>query len=197
MVYQLAPNGCAGKVLANGALSSNTSNEGEIRKNLVEGKLVDAIVALPDKLFYSTGIPVSLWILNRNRKDNPKFRSIEDEILFIDARNLGEMVDRRHRELSDEDIKKIAETYHCYRNINGNYEDIQGFCKAAKLEDVREHEYVLAPGRYVGIEEAEDDGIPFEDKMEALTSEIGELFVKSRRLEDKIRKNLGGIGYEF
>ncbi|MBC5626629.1 SAM-dependent DNA methyltransferase [Clostridium sp. NSJ-49] len=197
IVYHLAPNGVAGVVLANGALSSNTSNEGVIRKNLVDAKLVDAIVALPDKLFYSTGIPVSLWILNRNKIDNPKFRQRADEILFIDARNLGIMVDRRHRELSDEDVKKIAETYHNYRNINGNYEDIQGFCKAAKLEEVREHEYVLTPGRYVGIEEQEDDGIPFEEKMENLTSELGELFAKSRRLEDEIRKNLGGIGYEF
>ena len=197
IVYHLAPNGVAGVVLANGALSSNTSNEGVIRKNLVDAKLVDAIVALPDKLFYSTGIPVSLWILNRNKKDNPKFREREDEILFIDARNLGTMVDRRHRELSEEDIKKIADTYHNYRNLNGQYEDIQGFCKAAKLDEVREHEYVLTPGRYVGIEEQEDDGIPFEEKMEALTSELGELFEKSRSLEDEIRKNLGGIGFEF
>ena len=197
IVYHLAPNGVAGVVLANGALSSNTSNEGVIRKNLVDAKLVDAIVALPDKLFYSTGIPVSLWILNRNKKDNPKFREREDEILFIDARNLGTMVDRRHRELSEEDIKKISDTYHNYRNLNGQYEDIKGFCKAAKLEEVREHEYVLTPGRYVGIKEQEDDGIPFEEKMKALTSELGELFEKSRSLEDEIRKNLGGIGYEF
>ena len=197
IVYHLAPNGVAGVVLANGALSSNTSNEGVIRKNLVDAKLVDAIVALPDKLFYSTGIPVSLWILNRNKKDNPKFREREDEILFIDARNLGTMVDRRHKELSEEDINKISDTYHNYRNINGQYEDIQGFCKAAKLEEVREHEYVLTPGRSVGIEEQEDDGILFEEKMEALTSELGELFAKSRSLEDEIRKNLGGIGYEF
>lgn len=197
IVYHLAPNGVAGVVLANGALSSNTSNEGVIRKNLVDAKLVDAIVALPDKLFYSTGIPVSLWILNRNKKDNPKFREREDEILFIDARNLGTMVDRRHKELSEEDINKISDTYHNYRNINGQYEDIQGFCKAAKLEEVREHEYVLTPGRYVGIEEQEDDGILFEEKMEALTSELGELFAKSRSLEYEIRKNLGGIGYEF
>ena len=197
IVYHLAPNGVAGIVLANGALSSNTSNEGVIRKNLVDAKLVDAIVALPDKLFYSTGIPVSLWILNRNKIDNPKFRKRADEILFIDGRNLGTMVDRRHRELSDEDIKKIADTYHNYRNIDGNYEDVQGFCKAAKLEEVREHEYVLTPGRYVGIEEQEDDGVPFEEKMEALTSELGELFEKSRSLEEEIRKNLGGIGYEF
>ena len=197
IVYHLAPNGVAGVVLANGALSSNTSNEGVIRKNLVDAKLVDAIVALPDKLFYSTGIPVSLWILNRNKKDNPKFREREDEILFIDARNLGTMVDRRHRELSEEDIKKIADTYHNYRNLNGQYEDIQGFCKAAKLDEVREHEYVLTPGRYVGIEEQEDDGIPFEEKMATLTSELGELFEKSRSLEDEIRKNLGGIGFDF
>lgn len=197
IVYHLAPNGVAGVVLANGALSSNTSNEGVIRKNLVDAKLVDAIVALPDKLFYSTGIPVSLWILNRNKKDNPKFREREDEILFIDGRNLGELVDRKHRELSSEDIKKISDTYHNYRNLNGQYEDIQGFCKIAKLDEVREHEYVLTPGRYVGIEEQEDDGIPFEEKMEALTSELGELFEKSRSLEEEIRKNLGGIGYEF
>lgn len=197
IVYHLAPNGVAGVVLANGALSSNTSNEGVIRKNLVDAKLVDAIVALPEKLFYSTQIPVSLWILNRNKKDNPKFREREDEILFIDARNLGTMVDRRHRELSEEDIKKISDTYHNYRNLNGQYEDIKGFCKAAKLEEVREHEYVLTPGRYVGIKEQEDDGIPFEEKMKALTSELGELFEKSRRLEEEIKKNLGGIGFEF
>lgn len=197
IVYHLSPNGVAGVVLANGALSSNTSNEGVIRKNLVDAKLVDAIVALPDKLFYSTGIPVSLWILNRNKKENNKFRDREDKILFIDARNLGTMIDRRHRELSEEDIKKISDTYHNYRNIDGEYEDIKGFCKVAKLEEVREQEYVLTPGRYVGIEEEEDDGIPFEEKMEALTSELGELFKKSRDLEEEIRRNLGGIGYEF
>ena len=197
IVYHLAPNGVAGVVLANGALSSNTSNEGVIRKNLVDAKLVDAIVALPDKLFYSTGIPVSLWILNRNKIDNPKFRERADEILFIDGRNLGAMVDRRHRELSQEDVKKISDTYHNWRNIDGQYEDVQGFCKSAKMEKVREHEYVLTPGRYVGIEEQEDDGIPFEEKMETLTSELGELFEKSRSLEDEIRKNLGGIGFDF
>ena len=192
MVYHLAPNGAAGVVLANGSLSSNTSSEGDIRKNLIEAKLVDAIVALPDKLFYTTGIPVSLWILNRNKINNPKFRSRENEILFIDARKLGEMVDRTHRELSDDDIKKIAETYHNYRNIDGKYEDVQGFCKAADLQEVRENEYVLTPGRYVGIEEEEDDGIPFDEKMKSLTSELNELFEKSRSLEDEIRKNLGG-----
>ncbi|HAE62646.1 MAG TPA: N-6 DNA methylase [Eubacteriaceae bacterium] len=197
MVYHLAPNGSAGIVLANGSLSTNTSNEGEIRKNLLEGDMVDAIVALPDKLFYSTGIPVSLWILNRNKKDNPKFRSREHEVLFIDARQLGEMIDRRHRELTEEDISKISETYHEWRNIDGEYEDIKGFCKSATIEDIREHEYVLTPGRYVGIEDIEDDGIPFDEKMESMTAELAELFAKSRKLEDEIRKNLGGIGYEF
>ncbi|MDK2822011.1 MAG: type restriction enzyme protein [Candidatus Petromonas sp.] len=197
MIYHLAPNGCAGIVLANGSLSSNTSNEGEIRKNIIEADLVDAIVALPDKLFYSTGIPACLWILNRNKKDNPNFRKRNGEILFIDARKLGQMIDRTHRELSDEDIKKIAETYHSWRNINGKYEDVKGFCKSATLEEVREHEYILTPGRYVGIEENESDDIAFEEKMEKLTSELSELFAKSRRLEDEIRKNLGGIGYEI
>ena len=197
MVYHLAPNGVAGIVLANGSLSTNTSNEGEIRKNLLEEDMVDAIVTLPDKLFYSTGIPVSLWILNRNKKDNPKFRSREHEVLFIDARQLGEMIDRRHRELTEEDISKITETYHEWRNIDGEYEDVKGFCKSASIEDIREHEYVLTPGRYVGIEDVEDDGIPFDEKMENMTAELAELFAKSQHLEKEIRKNLGGIGYEF
>ncbi|MCD2348250.1 class I SAM-dependent DNA methyltransferase [Clostridium guangxiense] len=200
MIYHLSPNGVAGVVLANGALSSNTSNEGEIRKNILEDDLVDCIIAMPDKLFYSTGIPVSLWILNRN-KTNLKYRNREKEILFIDARQLGEMIDRRHRELSEKDIAKIADTYHKWRNLNdgklGEYEDVKGFCKVATLEDVRENDYVLTPGRYVGIKEAEDDGIPFEEKMESLTSELGELFDKSRELEEEIRKNLRGIGYEI
>ncbi|MCM3360367.1 class I SAM-dependent DNA methyltransferase [Niallia sp. MER TA 168] len=195
MVYHLAPNGTAGIVLANGSLSSNTSNEGEIRKNLLEADLVDAIVALPEKLFYSTGIPVSLWILNRNKKNNPQYRNRENEILFIDARNMGEMVDRRHRELSEKDVQKISETYHSWRNLDGNYDDINGFCKSATLNDLREQEYVLTPGRYIGMDEVEDDGITFEDKMETLTSELNELFAKSRNLDNEIRKDLGRIGY--
>jgi type I restriction enzyme M protein len=197
MAYHLAPNGVAGIVLANGSLSSNSSNEGVIRKNLINADLVDAIVSLPGNLFYSTAIPVCLWILSRNKKQSSKFRSHENEILFIDARNLGEMVDRRHRELSNEDINEIAKTYQNWRNLNGEYTDIQGFCKAAKIEEISEHEYILTPGRYVGIEELEDDGIPFEEKMENLTSELGELFAKSRLIEEEVRKNLGGIGYEI
>lgn len=197
ILYHLAPNGTAGIVLANGSLSSNTSNEGEIRKNLLEADMVDAIVALPDKLFYSVSIPVSLWILNKNKKNHPKFRSREEEVLFVDARRLGHMVDRRHREFTDEDITHITETYHNWRNKDGNYENMQGFCKSASIDEIREHEYVLTPGRYVGIEEAEDDGIPFEVKMEDMTAELAELFAKSSHLEEEIRKNLGGIGFEF
>lgn len=197
MVYHLAPNGSAGIVLANGSLSSTASNEGEIRKNLLEADLVDAIVALPEKLFYSTGIPVCLWILNRNKKDHPKLRKRSNEILFIDAKNLGEMIDRRHRELKENDIQKIAETYHNWRNPEGAYVDISGFCKSVSLNDIRGHEYVLTPGRYVGFGDLEEEGIPFEEKMEKLTSEIGELFTESNRLEKKIRKNLGGIGFDI
>ena len=197
MIYHLSPNGVAGVVLANGSLSSNTSNEGEIRKNILEEDLVDCIVALPDKLFYTTGIPACLWILNRNKKGNEKYRNREHEILFIDARQLGELIDRRHRELSEDDINKIADTYHQWRNQDGKYEDIKGFCKSATLEEVKEHEYVLTPGRYVGIEEVEDDGVSFEEKMEDMTSELKKLFARSRQLEEEIRKNLGGIGYEF
>lgn len=197
IVHHLSPNGVAGVVLANGALSSNTSNEGVIRTNLIANKLVDAIVALPDKLFYSTGIPVSLWILNRNKLNASNHRSREDEVLFIDARNLGEMVDRRHRELSDEDVKKIANTYHNWRNIDGKYEDVKGFCKSASIDEVKDNDYILTPGRYVGIEDIEDDGVPFEEKMDSLVKELSNLFEESRNLEEDIKKNLGGIGYEF
>lgn len=197
ILYHLAPNGTAGIVLANGSLSTNTSSEGEIRKNLLEADMVDAIVALPDKLFYSVSIPVSLWILNKNKKNHPKFRSREEEVLFVDARRLGHMVDRRHREFTDEDIAHITETYHNWRSKDGNYEDVQGFSKSASLDEIREHEYVLTPGRYVGIEEVEDDGIPFEVKMEDMTAELAELFAKSSHLEEEIRQNLGGIGFEF
>ncbi len=197
MIFHLAPNGVAGVVLANGSLSSNTSNEGEIRKNLIEEDIVDCIVALPDKLFYTTAIPACLWILNRNKQNNPKHRSRKHEFLFIDARKLGQLVDRRHRELTDEDIKKIAETYHNWRNKDGKYEDIKGFCKSVAIDELREHEYILTPGRYVGIEESEDDGIDFEEKMENLTSELSELFAKSRYLEEEIKKNLRGLGYEM
>lgn len=197
MVHHLAPQGTAAIVLANGSLSSNTSNEGEIRKNLIESDLVDCIVSLPGNLFYSTAIPVSVWILRRNKEESARFRNRQNEILFIDARNEGKMIDRKLRELLPEDIEKIASAYHSWRNKDGNYEDVAGFVKSASLEEVRSHDHILTPGRYVGLADVEDDGIPFEEKMEKLTSELSELFAKSNELEDQIRKNLKEIGYEI
>lgn len=191
MIHHLAPNGVMGSVLANGSLSSNTSNEGVIRRAMVEDDMVDCIVAMPGQLFYSTGIPVSLWILRKGKNEHTI-----GKVLFIDARNLGYMVDRRVRELSAEDIQKIADTYHKWMK-NSEYEDIQGFCKSASIDEIAEHDYVLTPGRFVGIEEVEDDGIPFEEKMEVLINELGQLFAKSKGLEEEIRKNLGGIGFEL
>lgn len=189
MIDKLGQNGKAAVVLANGSLSTNTSNEGEIRKNILNADLVDAIVALPDKLFYTTGIPVCIWILNRNKKNKGK-------TLFIDGRNLGTLVSRRLRELTTKDIRKIADTYFNWQK-GGNYEDIQGFCKSARIDEIREHDYILTPGRYVGIEEDDDDGEPFEEKMERLTSTLSEQFKKSRELEEEIRKQLGGIGFDL
>jgi type I restriction enzyme M protein len=194
----LAPNGTAGFVLANGSMSTNTLSEGEIRKSFIENDMVDCIVSMPGQLFYSTQIPVCLWFVTRN-KEGQNHRNRKGEILFIDARKMGYMADRTHKELSDEDIKKIADTYHSWRGQQeaGTYEDIAGFCKAANLEEVREHEYILTPGRYVGLEVGEKDSEPFEEKMQRLTGELAEQFAKSRELEERIRKNLGGIGFEF
>lgn len=198
IVSKLAPSGIAGFVLANGSLSTSTSSEFEIRKNLVNADLIDCIVALPGQLFYSTQIPVCLWFITKNKKAKG-YRDRRGEILFIDARKLGHMVDRTHKELSDEDIRKIADTYHAWRGQKdaGEYEDVKGFCKSATIDEVREHEYILTPGRYVGIEEIQEDDEPFEDKMTRLTEELAELFAKSRHLEEEIRKNLGGIGWEI
>lgn len=196
MVQHLAPHGSAGIVLANGSLSSNTSNEGQIRKNLIEADLVDCIVSLPANLFYSTAIPVSLWILRRNKEENARFRDRQNEILFIDARSEGIMVDRKLRELLPEDINRISSVYHDWRNKNGEYRDILGFVRSATIDEVRSHNHILTPGRYVGLADVEDDGIPFEEKMEKLTGELTELFAKSDKLEDQIRENLKGIGYE-
>lgn len=198
MVSKLAPSGTAAFVLANGSMSTGQTSEAEIRKNLVEEDLVEAIITLPGQLFYSTQIPVCVWIITRNKAARGQ-RDRKGEILFIDARKLGHMVDRVRRELREEDIRKIAHTFHTWRGIveGETYEDIQGFCKAATLDEVREHEYILTPGRYVGIEEIEDDGEPFEEKMARLTAELAEQFAKSRKLEEEIRKNLRGIGYEI
>jgi type I restriction enzyme M protein len=200
-IYHLAPNGVAGFVLANGSLSSNQSNEGEIRKSMVEADIVDCIVAMPGQLFYSTQIPVSLWFVSRNKKNGKgvegrPLRDRSGEILFIDARKLGFMSDRTHRDLSVDDLARITDTYHNWRGDGtGTYEDVQGFCKSAKLEEVRSHGHVLTPGRYVGAEEIEDDGEPFEEKMKRLTTQLNEQFKESARLEAEIRSNLSKLGY--
>jgi len=201
-IGKLSNSGTAGIVLANGSMNSNTGSEGEIRKNMIEAGIVDCMVTLPANLFYSTTIAASLWFLAKN-KTNGRFRNRTNEILFIDARKLGVMTNRRHRRLTDEtdeasnDIKLIAETYHKWRNVNGGYEDIAGFCKAASMEEVIKNNYVLMPGRYVGTEEEEIDVIPFDEKMQTLTARLSAQFAKDIELENTIRKNLKGIGYEF
>ncbi len=194
--YKLSPTGTAGIVLANGSMNSNTSGEGEIRKNMIEAGLVDCMVALPAQLFYNTMIPACLWFLARDRT-NHKFRNRSNEILFIDARKLGTMINRRNKEFTDGDIAQIAGTYHAWRGKAGVYEDQAGFCKAATLDEVRANNYVLMPGRYVGTEEAQDDGIPFEDKMNVLTTQLAEQFARGIELQQRIRENLKGIGYDF
>jgi type I restriction enzyme M protein len=195
-IHHLAPNGIAGFVLANGSMSSNTSGEGDIRRKIVEADLVDCMIALPGQLFYTTQIPVCLWFLTRS-KGNGRFRDRRSQTLFIDARKIGHLVDRIHRELSDDDLARIAKTYHAWRGEKGagKYEDVPGFCKSAKAEEIAAHGHVLTPGRYVGAEEVEDDGEPFEDKMKRLTSKLGEQFAESARLEKAIRENLKGLGF--
>jgi type I restriction enzyme M protein len=178
-------------------MSSNQSGEGEIRKNIIEADLVDCMVALPGQLFYSTQIPVCLWFLARS-KGNGKFRKRQGETLFIDARKLGTLIDRVHRELSADDIQTIAKTYHAWRGDKGvkqKYADVPGFCKSATLDDIRHHGHILTPGRYVGAAEVEDDGEPFEDKMSRLTAELREQTKESARLDKLIWANLKEIGY--
>lgn len=197
MISKLAPAGTAGFVLANGSMSSNTNNEGEIRKNLIEADLVECIVTLPGQLFYSTQIPVCIWFMSKDKTKTGK-RDRKNEILFIDARKLGFMADRTHKEFAKEDIQQITNAFHTWRGTtDGTYEDVLGFCKAATLEEVRNNDYILTPGRYVGLEEVEEDGEPFEEKMTCLTTELAEQFAKSKELEDQIRQALGGIGYEI
>ena len=187
MIYQLAPNGKIGMVLANGSLSSQSGGEGEIRKNIINADLVDCIVAMPTQLFYTTQIPVSLWFISKRKKQPGK-------TLFIDARKLGTMVTRKLRELTDADIAKIADAYKAY--CDGTLEDVKGFCAIATTEEIARQDFILTPGRYVGIEEAEDDGEPFEEKMARLTTELSGMFEESHRLEQEIREKLGAIGYE-
>ena len=195
-IHHLNPTGVAGSVLANGSMSSNTSNEGEIRKNMITADIVDCMVALPSQLFYNTMIPACLWFVTRDKKDH-SFRDRRGQILFIDARNMGVMIDRRHRELTDEDVKKISSTYHAWRGENKlKYEDVTGFCKSAKLEEVEKNNFILTPGRYVGIqEEAEDDEV-FEEKMKRLTSELSKQMEEGQKLDQEIKKNLESIGWK-
>ena len=195
-IYHLAPNGIAGFVLANGSMSSNTATEGEIRKNIVEADLVDCMVALPGQLFYSTSIPVCLWFIARN-KENHRFRKRTGETLFIDAQRLGVMIDLVHRELTDKEIKRIAETYHAWRGDEGvsEYADVPGFCNSTTLDEIQEHGNVLTPGRYVGAEVQEDDDEPFEDIMVNLTEKLTEQMAEARRLDDAIRENLKMLGF--
>lgn len=190
MLYHLKPTGVMATVLANGSLSSNTGGEGDIRKNLIQNGLVECIVALPKQLFYNTGIPACIWFLRRGRKDNT------DKILFIDASEMGFMRDRVHRELSDEDIAKISDTYHHWRK-GTNYEDELGYCKSAPLAEVEAQGFVLTPGRYVGIPEAEDDGIPFEEKMQTLTTQLADQLAKEQELNEEIKNQLSKLGFNL
>jgi len=196
IIHHLAPAGVAGFVLANGSMSSNQSGEGDIRKNIVEADLVDCMVALPGQLFYSTQIPACLWFLARDRK-NGKFRNRQGQVLFIDARKMGRMVDRTHRELTDEEVAHIANTYHAWRGEKdaGEYRDVPGFCKSAMLEEIRHHDYVLTPGRYVGAAEQEEDDEPFEEKMQRLVAQLREQQAEAVRLDEAIAANLKELGY--
>jgi len=201
IVHHLAPQGIAGFVLANGSMSSSQSGEGAIREALVEADLVDCMVALPGQLFYGSQIPVCLWFVARNRAGTPTrggkpLRARKGEVLFVDARGLGSLVTRTHKELSDEEIARIAGTYHAWRGEAGagSYEDVPGFCKGATLEEIRSHSHVLTPGRYVGAPPEEDDGEPFEQKLERLTRELEEQFAESARLDAAIVCNLKGLG---
>ena len=198
-IHHLAPHGMAGFVLANGSMSSNQSGEGEIRKAIIEADLVDCMVALPGQLFYSTPIPVCLWFLSKDKSGDAKraFRGRQKETLFIDARKLGVLNDRVHRELTDADLERIAGTYHAWRGEKGGskYEDVAGFCKAATTSDIVARAFALTPGRYVGTEDIEDDGEPFDEKMAYLVGELTAQFADSAKLERTIKAKLSGIGY--
>lgn len=195
-INKLSPTGTAGIVLANGSMTTNSGNEGEIRKSIIEAGLVDCMVALPTQLFFNTQIPACLWFLARDRT-NHKFRDRSKEILFIDARQLGSMISRKNRVLEDKDISRISETYHNWRQKDGNYEDVVGFCKSASIDEVKQNNYVLTPGRYVGTEAEEDDGIPFEEKIAELTEKLRVQFDESVALQERIKRNLSSIGIEI
>jgi type I restriction enzyme M protein len=188
MIHHLAPNGKIGLVLANGALATQTGGEKEIRKRIIEDDLIEGIIALPTQLFYSVTIPVTLWFISKNKQQKGK-------TLFIDARKMGNMVDRKHRDFTDADIQKIADTFTAFQS--GTLEPVKGFSAIASIQDIAAQDYILTPGRYVGIEEKEDDGEPFEDKMRRLTAELSDMFTKSNELQEEIRKNLAAIGWEM
>jgi type I restriction enzyme M protein len=198
-VHHLAPYGTAGFVMANGSMSSNSSGEGEIRKNLVNADLVDCIIAMPGQLFYGTQIPVCMWFLAKSKAADAKrgYRDRQEETLFIDARKMGTLVDRTHRELSDEDIGEITRTYHAWRGEtkDDDYQDKLGFCKASTTQEIAAHDYVLTPGRYAGAEEVEDDGVPFEEKMTELSAKLYQQMKKGRELDEVICRNLEVLGY--
>lgn len=206
MLHHLAPDGSQALLLANGSMSSSTNNEGTIRKALIDKDLVECMVALPGQLFTNTQIPACIWFLTKNKKQRTdragrKLRNRQKEVLFIDARNLGYMKDRVLRDFKWEEIEQVASLYHAWKTgetVHGvSYEDQPGFCKSATLEDIIKHDYVLTPGRYVGAAEEEDDGIPFKEKMEALTAKLSEQFAESAKLEAEIKKNLAGLGYDI
>ncbi|PKQ52118.1 restriction endonuclease subunit M [Vibrio cholerae] len=206
MLYHLAPEGSQVLLLANGSMSSSTNNEGEIRASLIENDLVECMVALPGQLFTNTQIPACIWFLTKNKKARTdkagrKLRDRKGEVLFIDARNLGYMKDRVLRDFTRDDIQKVADLYHAWKTgeeVNGvAYEDQAGFCKSATLAEIKKHDFVLTPGRYVGAADEEDDGIPFAEKMATLTEKLSEQFAESAKLEAEIKKNLMGLGYEL
>ena len=188
MIYHLAPTGKIGLVLANGALSTQSGGEGEIRRRIIEDDLIEGIIAMPTQLFYSVTIPVTLWFITKGKRQKGK-------TLFIDARKMGYMVDRKHRDFTDDDIQKLSDTFTAFQN--GTLADVKGFCAVATIQDIAKQDYILTPGRYVGIEEQTDDGEPFEEKMTRLTTELSGLFAKSHELEEEIRRKLGAIGYEI
>src|SRR5208283_5041112 len=197
-IHHLAPHGIAGFVLANGSMSSNTSNEGEIRKNIEEADLIDCIVSLPSQLFYNTMIPACLWFVSRD-KGNHRFRDRSEEILFIDARKLGVMIDRRHKELTDNDIMKISDVYHHWRGASKDkkYQDVPGFCKSASLMEIRKNGWVLTPGRYVGAVEEEDNNLEeYGEQMNEMINVLAEQMRQSQKLDEEIRKNLETVGFK-
>jgi type I restriction enzyme M protein len=200
MLYHLAPTGSMALLLANGSMSSNTNNEGEIRRQLIERDYVECMVALPGQLFTNTQIPACIWFLTKDKANgfnlDKKKRDRRGQFLFIDARQLGYMKDRVLRDFTRDDIQKVASTFHAWQHDEG-YEHVPGFCYSASLEDIRKHEHVLTPGRYVGAEEQEDDGEAFADKMVRLTGQLAQQFKEGAKLESEIKKNLAGLGYDF